>query len=1229
MAKYFASDDGLSIPASDTPERFGWDEKYLEKLKTVFGAPNVRFEPIKIPVGSAVPHNQPVNQNRLDLYQRMLDGGDRLPPVLVRRSPSNPNQFQIIDGSHRLHAAKRMRTKFIDGLEMIEGNLGKSEAVGGGAPYGEPEDHQRLPQNIRAAYEAIRSPGVLTDDMRKRRYRGDPHPTRGFCYVASEALAHLLGAPKTGWQMRWIHHEGDTHHFLQHKATGTVLDPTWDQFKEPVNYSEGTPAGPLTGWAKRSRYAETAYQRASQILNQEKLGKSEDYNQMGLVDPNGEFHSTEGMSHPNWAHKNRHLVGWEGTKGIDYEPVEDPDDAYFDDNEQTALDAFKDSGWIRVKPNEGIELSGLGGHNIHHVKNILGQMARENPGRDLYVDHDGNTLHVPVAMTGRPEWDELEDAAQENDSNYVAKSECCGEALEKGLLRAAAFRHKGTGQVVETGAHHDILLLPEGEDSDLEQWENGFVDHDGNFLGREEAFARVKAEPKKVETAQVNAPVEHRTTLDSYDPESGLNEVRKSRPTFKFPKLGIEDRRETPIVNTVQELQNKQIAMANAAARVVHGTTASEEKAGFQSKMKENYLKGRESGATAVGLDDGSISYSKGPVLRGNNPYDPASGAQGPRATQLHEDLHQIMNKVGQKFGMEGRANMALNLLDYLRVTNPMAHRALEQFIALRPSKLPNNLLQHEEKMALMLNYLNNPKERELFHNHYGHSKIERRLIEGGMKAAHKTLQRAAEQADSSWALHPPEDRMRAQFRNLLWQREQEQKKSQVPMQKSIFEIKPGPQLGQDPNSGETIHDYSHTLSPEHRKSGYSLTIKTTPVGDDKIVSANLKHRKEDVGVAVGSHRGGSLNITGSEIEDDHRGKGLGQTMYEALMAHAAHNGIKNVVGGVHSSMAYRVHRGLGQKHGMDYRPNVRDEGNSLENGPYDGKFGPYQYALKNEMSMTKGEVRSYQQNPQTGEARYDYSDCLSAPGHYRLFVRHQPSTKTLTAHIETGSVPVAVWCGNWSVGQDGIKLAEQVVRVDESIQGQGLAASLYVAALKHGKEVLGVTEFIGDEHDLNSVKALLEMCQRLGIEYKPVEHSNDLEKAEVQGESRKTTTLYVESWDGKLLWGRRQKDGKWIFPGGKVEEGEELVDGAMRECWEESGLTPDVMFYVGAGQSDTGVQVYAYKALANGNPHSDYDPDHEMAEWRFVDCLMGIPAEIANNLAYPNNVALRLLGYH
>jgi hypothetical protein len=87
---------------------------------------------------------------------------------------------------------------------------------------------------------------VLTDDLLKPHYRArsDRRPATGHCYVACEALFHLLGGKDAGFTPAQIHHEGESHWFL--RTPSGVLDPTADQFATPVPYETGTGKGFLT-----------------------------------------------------------------------------------------------------------------------------------------------------------------------------------------------------------------------------------------------------------------------------------------------------------------------------------------------------------------------------------------------------------------------------------------------------------------------------------------------------------------------------------------------------------------------------------------------------------------------------------------------------------------------------------------------------------------------------------------------------------------------------------------------------------------------------------------------------------------------------------------------------------------------------------------------------------------------------------------------------------------------
>lgn len=53
---------------------------------------------------------------------------------------------------------------------------------------------------------------------------------RGNCYVASEALYHILGGRRKGWKAMRVPVQGDTHWFLR-GPSGIIIDPSIKQFR--------------------------------------------------------------------------------------------------------------------------------------------------------------------------------------------------------------------------------------------------------------------------------------------------------------------------------------------------------------------------------------------------------------------------------------------------------------------------------------------------------------------------------------------------------------------------------------------------------------------------------------------------------------------------------------------------------------------------------------------------------------------------------------------------------------------------------------------------------------------------------------------------------------------------------------------------------------------------------------------------------------------------------------
>lgn len=124
-------------------------------------------------------------------------------------------------------------------------------------------------------------------------------------------------------------------------------------------------------------------------------------------------------------------------------------------------------------------------------------------------------------------------------------------------------------------------------------------------------------------------------------------------------------------------------------------------------------------------------------------------------------------------------------------------------------------------------------------------------------------------------------------------------------------------------------------------------------------------------------------------------------------------------------------------------------------------------------------------------------------------------------------------------------------------------------------------------------------------------------------------SSILVHNENGDVLWGRRVQDGRWTLPGGHLEANEDPATAAVRELFEEAGVSPDSITHFGTANTPTGVPVFMFHAqVFDQQPHSGFDPDHEVAEWRWVNCLMGVPPEIRQNLAHPRNVVLEHMGW-
>ena len=86
----------------------------------------------------------------------------------------------------------------------------------------------------------------LSPDLLKGRWKVQTHPLEGHCYIATEALFHIL-PDKENWKpmVASYNDEGGkaTHWWLVNRTTGKILDPTREQYGDkipPYHLGKGT-----------------------------------------------------------------------------------------------------------------------------------------------------------------------------------------------------------------------------------------------------------------------------------------------------------------------------------------------------------------------------------------------------------------------------------------------------------------------------------------------------------------------------------------------------------------------------------------------------------------------------------------------------------------------------------------------------------------------------------------------------------------------------------------------------------------------------------------------------------------------------------------------------------------------------------------------------------------------------------------------------------------------------
>jgi 8-oxo-dGTP diphosphatase len=287
----------------------------------------------------------------------------------------------------------------------------------------------------------------------------------------------------------------------------------------------------------------------------------------------------------------------------------------------------------------------------------------------------------------------------------------------------------------------------------------------------------------------------HADPIKKFETEVGEWLVKMARPGPKFPGLGLpDDRRETPIISTPQQLKTKNHAFTNAIMNAdlyspekpsappiraavprssteiwqdwdsnVEGIRDRVRQRSHQTNDRDNPYKG-PAGAASIAPSNPSISYSKDNNLRPPDTGHPSDlihqDINGPLATQLHENLHLMFNRVQGRYGYQGRKNLVRNLVDDMRLHEPDGYLALRNYISARyPEAMTDPALGPEEHLTTLLNYVNNPGERQAFHQFMNHDSEHTLNFGNQMKRAYAHLMARSKTVDPTWVLDPNDKR--------------------------------------------------------------------------------------------------------------------------------------------------------------------------------------------------------------------------------------------------------------------------------------------------------------------------------------------------------------------------------------------------------------------------------------------------------------------------------------
>lgn len=202
----------------------------------------------------------------------------------------------------------------------------------------------------------------------------------------------------------------------------------------------------------------------------------------------------------------------------------------------------------------------------------------------------------------------------------------------------------------------------------------------------------------------------------------------KYQTTFKLPKLGIDDRRDTQEATTPRQEKIATNVIASKIKQASPGLPL--------EQLKE------------VAAD--IPQESRGAATAGAPSAPPVSFSfhDAPSSTKLHEDMHKVFARVQERHGEKARNNLIQNMWHALPLSS---RKILGMWLeGLNPSfkNQKDSSLYREEAFTYLSTYLNNPTVRS---NVQGLDPKQMRFFDSAMKRAWRQLQAVSEVADHRW----------------------------------------------------------------------------------------------------------------------------------------------------------------------------------------------------------------------------------------------------------------------------------------------------------------------------------------------------------------------------------------------------------------------------------------------------------------------------------------------